>query len=60
MFPRASHAVSSECVVMMDMHTCALAEWRSAIIHECVETTYSPVAADASNMRSPPTLLSPQ
>ncbi|EOA99372.1 hypothetical protein Anapl_09165 [Anas platyrhynchos] len=59
MFPRASHAVSSECVVMMDMHTCALAEWRSAIIHECVETTYSPVAADASNMRSPPTLLSP-
>lgn len=26
MFPRGSDRVSSECVVMMDMHTCALAE----------------------------------
>lgn len=26
MFPRASGGVSSECVVMMDVHTCALAE----------------------------------
>lgn len=26
MFPRASDGVSSECVVMMDVHTCALAE----------------------------------
>ncbi|RLW03981.1 hypothetical protein DV515_00005988 [Chloebia gouldiae] len=47
MFPRASDGVSSECGVMMDVHTCALAEQRSAIIHEYVETTYSPVTAYA-------------